>query len=79
MNTKIQKAVDQIRTFTLEEREEFLAWLAEDERLRDSREILKRKLDEALTEEPTDWIPQDLEAIRRDGKALAEKRRAARA
>lgn len=31
MNAKVEKTVEQIKTFTPEEREELLAWLAEDE------------------------------------------------
>ncbi|MCA9445328.1 MAG: hypothetical protein KC964_31355 [Candidatus Omnitrophica bacterium] len=79
MNAKVEKTVEQIKTFTPKEREEFLEWLAEDERKRAAMEVLKKKLDEALKDEPTEWTREDLEDIRREGKALAEKRRATRA
>ena len=76
MNAKVEKTVEQVKTFTPEEREEFLEWLAEDERKRAAMEVLKKKLDEALGDEPTEWTRQDLEDIRREGKALVEIRRA---
>ncbi len=76
MNAKVEKAVEQVKTLTPEEREEFLEWLAEDERKRAAMEVLKKKLDEALEEEPAEWTRQDLEDIRREGKALVEIRRA---
>lgn len=74
MNAKTQKAVELVRSLTPEEREEFFTCLAAEGRIHDPREILKRKLDEALTEEPTVWNSQEVEDIRREGRALAEKR-----
>lgn len=76
MNAKVEKAVEQVKTFTREEREESLEWLAEDEGKRAAMEVLKKRLDEALGDEPTEWTRQDLEDIRREGKALVEIRRA---
>ena len=51
--------------------------MAEDELKRAAMEVLKSKLDEALEEGPTEWTRKDLEDIRREGKALVEKRRTA--
>ena len=79
MNSKVEKAVEQVRTFSHEERKEFLTWLAEDERKRNAMVNLKNKIDEALVDEPVEWTRQDIETIRQQGKELVEKRRAAKA